>query len=189
MLSFVGCSVGQASTFPNATFTLGPGCKFLLKEEHPEHFTLGPSSIPLERAHFLDASTDFPISIGPFPQANDYFGDGSLYIINAAGHCPGHINLLVRTSTDGSWILLAGDTVHDLRILSGEKEMTHVHDKQGQLVCCMHHAKELAVEHIARVRSLLTVPKVQVLVAHDWEWMEKNKDEAALPGKILPKLD
>jgi len=180
--------VGQASEFPNAKFILGPGCKHLVEEDHPEQYIL-PASVPPSRAHILDASTDFPLTIGPFPQAHDFFGDGSLYIINAEGHLPGHINVLARTSADGSWILLAADSVHDLRILTGEAEIAHVHDKLGHLICA-HDFKELAIEHIKRVRSLLTVPKVHVLIAHDWEWFEKNKDAGVLlPGTIPPKLD
>jgi hypothetical protein len=51
----------------------------------------------------------------------------------------------------------------------------------------MHGDKEKAVENIARIRSLLEIPRVQVLIAHDSKWYEENKGSAAfLPGIILP---
>ena len=34
----------------------------------------------------------------PLPSAMDVFKDGSLYILNAPGHLPGHLNLLCRVS-------------------------------------------------------------------------------------------
>ncbi|KAH8107014.1 beta-lactamase-like protein [Cristinia sonorae] len=184
--------VGLATEFPNATWVLGPGTQHLVEEDHPELWIL-PSSVPPDRVRILNSNgspADFPVSIGPFPEAHDFFGDGSLYIINSPGHFQGHINVLARTSSDGSWIYLGGDTVHDRRLLTGEKEMAFMHDEKTGEVLCMHVNKEAAMEHVLGVRTLLTVPKVHVLLAHDWEWFEENKDgEAFLPGSIPPKLD
>jgi hypothetical protein len=50
----------------------------------------------------------------------------------------------------------------------------------------MHGDKEKAVENIARIRSLLGIPRVQVLIAHDSKWYEENKESAFLPGIIPP---
>jgi hypothetical protein len=50
----------------------------------------------------------------------------------------------------------------------------------------MHGDKEKAVENIARIRLLLGIPRVQVLIAHDWKWYEENKRSAFLPGIIPP---
>lgn len=44
-------------------------------------------------------------------QAYDFFGDGSLYILNVPGHATGHIAALVRT-TPTTAIFLGGDTCH-----------------------------------------------------------------------------
>ncbi len=127
-------------------------------------------------------------SIGPFPRAYDYFGDGSMYIVDAAGHLPGHVNIFARTNANGSWIYLAGDTAHDMALLTGEREVAFSFDEAGKMVCA-HTDKDKAVAHIARVRQLLGVPKVQVLLAHDYVWYEANKGgEAFLPGVIPPKL-
>ena len=43
-----------------------------------------------------------------------------LYVVDAGdGHVAGHINVLARTSEDGGWIYLAGDSAHDRRLLTG----------------------------------------------------------------------
>ncbi len=122
--------------------------------------------------------------MGPFPRAHDYFGDGSLYLIDAVGHLAGHINVLARTSETGSWIYLGSDTAHDKRLLTGEKEVAFVLGPGGKMLCA-HVSKDDAIEHIRRVGSLLKVPKVLVLLGHDSEWYERNKNGPAfLPGVI-----
>ncbi|KAF2165802.1 hypothetical protein M409DRAFT_24089 [Zasmidium cellare ATCC 36951] len=50
------------------------------------------------------------LRIGKF-QAWDYFGDGSLHILNSPGHAVGHIAALVKTTPDTA-IFLGGDTCH-----------------------------------------------------------------------------
>lgn len=44
-------------------------------------------------------------------QAHDYFGDGSVYILNVPGHTTGHISALVRTTEDTA-IFMGGDVCH-----------------------------------------------------------------------------
>lgn len=48
--------------------------------------------------------------LGKFPPHN-FFGDGSLYILNALGYTIGHVAALVRTTPDTA-IFLGGDTCH-----------------------------------------------------------------------------
>lgn len=119
--------------------------------------------------------------IGPFPHALDWYGDGSLYIIDAPGHLPGHINVLVRTSPDGGWVYLAGDTAHDYRLINGESKIA---DTEG--FGCAHRDKEGAERHMQRVKELKEKEKrVRVLLAHDRLWYEVNKGGPAfLPGKL-----
>ncbi|KAI1789711.1 Metallo-hydrolase/oxidoreductase [Ganoderma leucocontextum] len=181
--------IGDTTQFSNARFTVGEGGRELLQTQaaFPTNATsdILESTVPLDRTDFLDDSK-FNASIGPFPRAHDYFGDGSLYLIDAIGHLKGHVNVLARTSATGSWIYLGGDTAHDVRLLTGEKEVAFMVDPSGRMLCA-HANKEDAVEHIQRVGSLLKVPKVHVLLAHDWEWYEANKGGSAfLPGTILP---
>lgn len=179
--------IGDASAFPNATFILGPGARGKLEAGYPHNPNAGilHNTVPFERTRFL-SDTDFTTSVGPFPRAYDYFGDGSLYIIDAPGHCAGHINILARTSGDGAWIYLAGDTAHDVRILTSERGVAYSIDDGGH-VHCAHDDKEKAEEHICRVQALLAMPRVQVLLAHDKNWYEENRgSNAFLPGFIQP---
>ena len=111
-----------------------------------------------------------------------------MYIIDAPGHLPGHLNVLARTNATGSWIYLAGDTAHDTRILTGEREVAVALQPDGHFRC-IHVDKEKAEEHIRLVRTLLDVPKMLVLLAHDYGWYEENKGgEGFLPGCIAPVM-
>ncbi|KAF8508531.1 beta-lactamase-like protein [Hysterangium stoloniferum] len=188
IFSHVHCDhVGDSSLFPNATFITGEGSLSLLANGFPSN----PSSsfltdtIPPNRGRFLSAA-DFSTSVACFPHAHDFFGDGSLYIVDAPGHLDGHINILARTSSDGAWIYLGGDTAPDCRLLSGAKEMTYNINADGSTNCA-HTYKEVAEATIERVKTLKKMGKVHVLMAHDWEWYEANKSgEVFLPGSIPP---
>ncbi|KAF5373167.1 hypothetical protein D9758_001770 [Tetrapyrgos nigripes] len=182
--------IGDHSPFTKATFVIGGEVKSQLQDGYPKTPTSDvlADSVPIERTRFLDAA-EFNTTIGPFPRAMDYFGDGSTYLIDATGHMAGHINVLARTSSNGSWIYLGSDTAHDVRLLTGEKEVGEVPDpsRPGVMVCA-HVDKAVAIQHIRRVGSLMQVPGVHVLMAHDREWYEKNKGGPAyFPGKIAPK--
>ncbi|KAI0738881.1 Metallo-hydrolase/oxidoreductase [Daedaleopsis nitida] len=180
--------VGDSSAFPNAIFIMGGDAEAFLAHTYPANpvSNVLQSSIPLSRTRFL--TSEFSESIGPFPRAYDYFGDGSMYVVDAAGHLPGHVNILARTNATGSWIYLAGDTAHDMQLLTGKREVAFSFDGAGHMVCA-HTDKEKAVEHIGRVRELLDMARVQVLLAHDYVWYEANKGgDAFLPGTIPPKV-
>lgn len=120
------------------------------------------------------SSIDFSRPWEPFgdlPSALDIFQDGSLYIIDAPGHLPGHINLLARIS-DGrgssGWVYLAGDACHDRRIIRKEKEIGEWHDAHGHM-CCIHADRAKAEETIEQIRGLER-NGVEVIFAHDVEW-------------------
>ncbi|KAG8220915.1 beta-lactamase-like protein [Butyriboletus roseoflavus] len=180
--------LGDPDPFTRALFVVGEGCKVVLAKGYPYCpgclYSLRPPSRLNEHASLR--RQDMNTSIGPFPKAYDYFGDGSMYIVDAPGHLQGHVNVLARTSPNGSWILLGGDSAGDFRLITGEKEMGHFVDTSG-VHRCIHVDKELAMENIRRIRSLLTIPKVQVLIAHDAPWYEANRGGPAfLPGVIPP---
>lgn len=104
-----------------------------------------------------------------------------------AGHTDGHINILVRTSPDGAWILLGADSAHHPDLITGKLQVAYSADANTGVVTCVHENKEVAEENIRRMRSLLDVPRVQVLIAHDAVWYQENKDkEVFLPHKIPP---
>jgi len=172
--------VGDNSAFTTATFVLGDEGRPLLSPGFPgdpeSRYTA--ETAPEGRTQWV-SSTDWK-PIGPFPLALDFFGDGSIYLIDAAGHLPGHLNLLVRNSPTGSWVFLGGDSMHDVRILTGEKHVAHTHEWG-----CAHVHPEKADAHIHRVQSLLKMQGVQVILAHHLGWDKEHPDEY-LPGKIKP---
>ncbi len=121
-----------------------------------------------------------PLPAFALPAALDVFADGSLYVVDAPGHLPGHINLLAATAGTGpgrlrSWVYLAGDSCHDRRILRGEREIGEWHDAHGRR-CCIHADRGRAEETLARIRRLEARPAaggedhVEVIFAHDVEW-------------------
>lgn len=172
--------------FTNAQFILGGGSEGLLDDGYPANPNSGilANSVPRERTTFLQPA-DFNVSVGPFPRARDFFGDGSLYIVDSPGHMAGHINALVRTSATGSWLHLAGDSYHDVRIVTGETQVAVQGDDSLGITQCIHADPPALHEHIRRIRALMEVPGVRVLIAHDWGWFEGNRD-ACFPGKIKP---
>ncbi|KAF9034722.1 hypothetical protein BDZ89DRAFT_1062444 [Hymenopellis radicata] len=69
----------------------------------------------LRKLSFTPSSTK-GFKIGDL-DALDYFGDGSFYILDTPGHCPGHVSALARV-TPASFTFLGGDCCHhvgDLR--------------------------------------------------------------------------
>jgi glyoxylase-like metal-dependent hydrolase (beta-lactamase superfamily II) len=62
-----------------------------------------------------DALHDRPIStytldgppVATFERSHDLFGDGSVVLVDLAGHTPAHVGVLINTAS--GWVLLAGD--------------------------------------------------------------------------------
>ncbi|KAI0082606.1 Metallo-hydrolase/oxidoreductase [Panus rudis PR-1116 ss-1] len=180
--------IGDHAPFTNAVFILGPGSDELLQNAYPVNpdSLLLQASVPHDRTRILTPN-DFHTSIGPFPRALDYFGDGSLYIIDSPGHIDGHINILARTSPDGQWIYLAGDSAHDIRVISGERDIAIHVDEHGH-VTCGYADPDMAREHQRRIRQIALSPLVEVILAHDWRWYEANRGvrNVFFPGVIPP---
>ncbi|KAG1845721.1 beta-lactamase-like protein [Suillus subalutaceus] len=180
--------VGDPSPFTTAEFVLGEGSKQAFLDPGSCHSPISFSSIrpPEDRLRFVTTS-DLNVAIGPYPRAMDIFGDGSMYIVDASGHADGHINILARTSPDGAWILLGADSAHHPDLITGSMQIACRVDAKTGAVTCAHQYKEVAEENIRRMRSLLEIPRVQVLVAHDIVWYEENKGkEVFLPHTIPP---
>ena len=184
--------VGDPDLFPSSHFVVGDDSKELLAQGYSPNDTepaidsrFTKNLLPEDRTTFVSRNDWTPL--GPFPRTHDFFGDGSVYLVDAPGHLGGHLNLLVRTSANGSWLFLGGDSAHDVRLLTGAGEIAMFpHAGTGALIC-LHANAELAKVHISRIRKLSEDPKVLVLIAHDWVWYEENKDKGVMfPGEIPP---
>ncbi|KAI0644569.1 hypothetical protein C8Q79DRAFT_1011601 [Trametes meyenii] len=177
---------GDPALFPRARLLLGAGSEGLVAAHGPDfHDTFFAIALPpaeseaRARVEFLDPAGWPPL--GPFPHARDWYGDGSVYVVDAAGHVPGHVNVLARTSADGGWVFLAGDSTHDWRVIHGAARFAH-HPTKG----CMHADLEGAERHVERIRELRREnPRVRVLLSHDVPWYEENKGGPAFwPGTL-----
>ncbi|KAI0371117.1 Metallo-hydrolase/oxidoreductase [Pilatotrama ljubarskyi] len=170
---------GDTSLFPASTFLLGAEAEAVIQENGPDfHGTVYAIDAPRGRTRFLDTRAWPPL--GPFERALDFYGDGSVYVVDAAGHVPGHLNLLARTSADGGWVYLATDSAHDWRIIRGDAGFAH-HPTAG----CIHADPAKAVRHVESIRELRRDPRVRVLLTHDVPWYEENKGGPAFwPGSI-----
>jgi glyoxylase-like metal-dependent hydrolase (beta-lactamase superfamily II) len=104
------------------------------------------------------------------------------FIINAPGHLQGHINLLARTGPK-NWVYLAGDACHDRRLLRGELSIAEW-EKDGK-VCCIHVDKGMTEETLERIKGLERGGGVEVILAHDREWIDaRGNEERFWPGKL-----
>ncbi|KAJ3557558.1 hypothetical protein NP233_g11707 [Leucocoprinus birnbaumii] len=173
--------VGYTPPFSKSTFVVGGETRRLFDggfwPENPNsHF---PADIlpPEERMIYLGDDVKWE-SVGPFPKAHDYFNDGSLYIVDAPGHIWGHTNLLARTSADGAWAYLCGDTAHHWNLIQGTSNIACMHPGKA----FSHVDKALAEEMIGRVRELMKIPRVRVLLGHDKPFFEAR--EGFFPEQI-----
>ncbi|KAK8201961.1 hypothetical protein M8818_005486 [Zalaria obscura] len=180
--------IGEPRDFTHSTFVVGHGATDLLHGTSTAlrggHSFFEPDLLPPDRTielsdpkraqkepgphepGMLDLNQPWT-SLGHLPRTMDVFQDGSLYIVDAPGHLPGHVNLLATTEL-GQQIYLAGDACHDRRIMTGEREIGEWRDAEGQ-VCCIHADRREAEETIERIRRL-EGQGVEVIFAHDVEW-------------------
>ncbi|KAJ9504425.1 hypothetical protein LTR99_005641 [Exophiala xenobiotica] len=195
--------VGEPRDFPKSTFVVGNGAPALLqgtgslRGSHsyfevdllPADRTIQLSS-PYEevdeeakRLHDSTNGPDFQQEWKPYrnlPRVLDLFHDGSLYVVDAPGHLPGHINLLARTGPVSS-VYLAGDACHDRRIMRKERAIGEWLDDHGH-ICCIHADKKLAEQTIERIQELES-NGVEVIFAHDVEWEENVENQSRFFGQ------
>ncbi|KAJ5777889.1 hypothetical protein N7520_001135 [Penicillium odoratum] len=109
---------GNMSLFPSSTsITVGNGVK---ASGVLPGYPIDPKSSVLAsdfaNRDLIEIYFKSSLSIGGFP-AHDYFGDGSFYLLDSPGHCPGHICGLARTtpsSAEGgaTFVFMGGDICH-----------------------------------------------------------------------------
>ncbi|RDA85888.1 hypothetical protein CP532_2715 [Ophiocordyceps camponoti-leonardi (nom. inval.)] len=111
---------GDPSTFgPGTALIVGPG--FCAPENGIFPGYPANSSSPILESDYAGRElrelsfSDSSLAIGRMP-ALDYFGDGSLYLLDAPGHAVGHLCALARVkpSPDSSFVLMGGDACHHM---------------------------------------------------------------------------
>lgn len=193
--------VGEPRDFPHSTFVVGNGACDLLKGNSSNlrgsHSFFEKDLLPNERTVELPSParaisySDLrrpmwaPVFSQPWQSYSnnllrvlDIFQDGSVLVVDAPGHLPGHLNLLVRThdprASAAHRVYLAGDACHDRRIMRGQREIGEWKDDAGHL-CCIHANKKEAEAMIDRIRRL-EQDGVEIIFAHDREWEESSKN-------------
>ena len=106
--------IGDPSLYPNTTsLIVGPTFKSNPKL-YPGYPINNESVLPqviMEGRDVIEVEfNDTGLQIGNF-SAIDFFGDGSLYLLEGPGHTPEHICALARTSKD-KFVFLGGDAAH-----------------------------------------------------------------------------
>ncbi|OAL36576.1 hypothetical protein AYO20_04192 [Fonsecaea nubica] len=200
---------GTPDDFPNSQFVVGSGTLHLLQNGAPPHYPkdiFNPDLLPKDRTAELPPTTKESTTAAKsqtthtwkpfagFPNTVDFFGDGSLYIVDSPGHLFGHVNVLARLSQT-KWVYLGGDCCHDPRILTGERDIALYDDGHGGLRS-VHVDTEQAKDTLAKIGPLLKKPcpvfaageggeqvEVEVIVAHDKGWRESNKSRF-FPGTL-----
>ncbi|CAN8097745.1 unnamed protein product [Discula destructiva] len=110
--------IGDTSTFPSTTeLVVGPGFKEFAMPGYPTKEDAPVTEADLGGREVREISfSQQDLKAGAFP-AYDFFGDGSFYLLDAPGHCLGHMAGLARTSKAGqgsaddadTFIMMGGD--------------------------------------------------------------------------------
>lgn len=211
--------VGTPSDYPKSTYVIGPGAAKLINGKREttagshNHFEEGildmkrtielpPMGLPatpppLEEQTALTTQTERLTGYfsqpwhrkGYFEAAMDIFGDASVHIVSAPGHIDGHINLLCRLQS-GKHVYLAGDSCHDRRLLTGEKDVATWNDAAYPgVVCCIHQDKAQAEKTLRVIRETIRDPgdmkELEVVFAHDGAWEKQaQSDGRFFPGAL-----
>jgi glyoxylase-like metal-dependent hydrolase (beta-lactamase superfamily II) len=127
--------VGNVELFPKATL-------LIQKAEYEWTFKSGNSRI----------APNHPVD--KLEGDRDVFGDGTVTIISAPGHTPGHQVLLVQLPKTG-WIILSGDAVH------------FKDNWDNRRVPSMNVDKEQTLASLQRIADLLEQHHAQLWINHD----------------------
>lgn len=183
--------IGDIGQFPTSTkLIIGPRTGEAALPGYPTYkdSSVLDSDLPFGSEREVEELNDKSpwVKCGSFPEAIDYFGDGSLYILNAYGHMVGHIAALVRTSTGpDTYMLLAGDSAHVRGLYSCCAGCPHPSFRAGLYpaanglspqeqarggLLAIHYDLPAAYLNMARMGRMEEEEEVCVILAHDLEW-------------------
>ncbi|KAJ5334997.1 hypothetical protein N7452_007400 [Penicillium brevicompactum] len=168
---------------------VGPG----IRDTHWPGFPTNPDAINLNtdiqgrnvREISFEKTQKGATKIGSF-DAVDYFGDGSLYLLDAAGHSVGHIGALARVTTSpDSFVFMGGDSCHHAGVLrptkylpcpldSGDTSLPCKSDSVFTLSPALPTDYTAALRTVENIKELDACEDVFVVLAHD----------ATLKGKV-----
>jgi N-acyl homoserine lactone hydrolase len=136
---------GQLAPFANATLFIGKG-----------DWDQITSPTPMQGANVAGFKSwiDEKRKVEPLTADKDVFGDGTVVVLRAPGHTPGHSALLVRLKDTGPF-LLTGDAVH----------FHENYEKDG--VPAFNFDRAQTVASIQRMKQIVGNVKATVIIQHD----------------------
>lgn len=156
--------IGDPSLFPSAKLVFGSGSKgSLASRVYPANPEGSISELPRDKPiTFVDFDNPSPYKLiapfATFPRAVDFFGDGTLYLVDTPGHTPGHISAAVRVARD-TFVFLGGDICHHRE---GYAPGTRLISER------MHEDIATTRDSVRRLVKLHEeTPGVVVIIAHD----------------------
>ncbi|KAI1618179.1 beta-lactamase-like protein [Exophiala viscosa] len=173
-----------AKTFPNAMGYFGPGtadeCMGKLepyntdpKIGHKFDPRIFDRKISKEKWEELQGPW---VRFGPFDKAMDFFGNGSLWVIQGPGHMVGNLCAAARLE-DGHWVLLGSDCSHTMALVEGKHEIAELIRPDGSRFC-VHEDLDQAKETMRKIRELKQQHGFHIALAHDATWMKaKERDQ------------
>ncbi|CAO1613469.1 unnamed protein product [Sympodiomycopsis kandeliae] len=154
-------------------------------DQHPEGLKTFPSTYLQQGRQIVEiGSAQIQLKkskIGPFEEGYDLVGDGSIWLVKAPGHCPGHLALLAHTGNDG-WVFLTGDAAHhqSMYLPIPPKPFSHDTDRrsipalfkmtpEAQTLSCMQDFPDQAWHTLSAMTRMEMEPNVMVLLGHEDE--------------------
>jgi glyoxylase-like metal-dependent hydrolase (beta-lactamase superfamily II) len=150
-IKYVGIShyhfdhTGQTDSFPQSTLVIGKGDWDVLT---------GPNLPPLAPSEPLSHWITGGGKVEGVLLDKDVFGDGTVMMLNAPGHTPGHHSLLVKLPAMGN-VVLSGDLAH----------FHENYDSDGVPAFNTNRAQTLA--SIDRIKQIARNLKATVIIQHD----------------------
>ncbi|KAF4970045.1 hypothetical protein FSARC_2862 [Fusarium sarcochroum] len=103
--------LGDPSTFPESMdLIVGPGFSKHFLPGFPENPNSPVHESAFNNREVKELDFDKYLNVAGY-KAMDYFGDGSLFLLDTPGHAIGHLSALVRTTSD-TFVFLGGDICH-----------------------------------------------------------------------------
>lgn len=120
--------IGDPSTFPSAvSLVVGPGFLDAYASTYPASENAMTLASDIAGREVKEINFVSGLKAAGF-DADDFFGDGSLYLLNAPGHCNGHICALARTSTEpDTFVFLGADACHHVGLLRPSEHLPLPH--------------------------------------------------------------
>ncbi|KAH9923581.1 hypothetical protein B0H21DRAFT_840819, partial [Amylocystis lapponica] len=164
--------VGDLTPFASAELVLGGGAEEVMQDTYPSNpeslFPEFPTVQKVRYIHFhgednKEGAQMLPsclvTPVGAFANGLDLFGDGSLYLLDAPGHFPGHLAILARVAS-AHFVLLAADCCHNrLCYNPGDRLISREN----------YENIEVARETVQKLKYMDRAENVVVVLAHEKE--------------------